>query len=135
MVVSIIIGSALTGFVQFLVGDVLLFSMCFLLNGVDFSNIFIVLKKGVKLGPYFALAQAKSAGEVTLYYGVFIHTLTNFLIMAGAAFCLVRGINCLRKLVEKTPDLVVSAKCSCLSVLPFDHSGQGFSLSVLHLAA
>lgn len=104
MAVGIIIGGAFTGVVKSIVGDILMPPLGLLLNGVDFSNLFIVLKEGAKPGPYVALAQAKSAGAVTLNYGVFINTFTGFLIMAVAVFFLVRLINRLRRLAEKPPE-------------------------------
>jgi large conductance mechanosensitive channel len=103
MAVGIIIGGAFTGIVKSLVGDILTPPLGLLLNGVDFSNLFIVLKNGATPGPYLALEQAQKAGAVTLNYGLFMNAFISFLIMAVAVFFLVRGINRLRKIAEKPP--------------------------------
>jgi large conductance mechanosensitive channel len=71
---------------------------------VDFSNLFIVLKPGLKAPePYASLAAAKTAGAVTLNLGVFINAVINFTIIACAVFILVKGINRLRRQQEAAP--------------------------------
>ena len=101
MAVGIIIGGAFGALVNSLVNDLLMPPLGLLLKGVDFSNLFIVLRDGAKAGPYLALAEAKKAGAVTLNYGLFVNALIGFLIMAFAVFLLVRSINRLRTLTEK----------------------------------
>ncbi|RXK82585.1 large-conductance mechanosensitive channel protein MscL [Chlorobaculum sp. 24CR] len=122
MAVGIIIGGAFTGIVKSLVGDVLMPPLGLLLNGVDFSNLFVVLKEGAAPGPYIALDQAQRAGAVTLNYGLFINASISFLILAIAVFFLVRGINRLRKIAEKPPALAAlpdTKECPfCFSAIP-----------------
>lgn len=97
MAVGIIIGGAFGTIVKSLVSDVLMPPIGLLLGGVDFSNLFIVLKSGSIAGPYSSIADANTAGAVTLNYGVFINTLISFLIVAFSVYLLVRGINSLRR--------------------------------------
>jgi large conductance mechanosensitive channel len=122
MAVGIIIGGAFGSLVNSLVNDLLMPPFGLLLKGVDFSNLFIILRDGTRPGPYLALAEAKSAGAVTLNYGLFINSLIGFLIMAFAVFLLVRSINRLRAMSEKpvTPAAVPQTKeCPyCLSPIP-----------------
>ncbi|ACF11360.1 large conductance mechanosensitive channel protein [Chlorobaculum parvum NCIB 8327] len=122
MAVGIIIGGAFTGIVKSLVGDVLTPPLGLLLNGVDFTNLFVVLKEGATPGPYLALEQAQSAGAVTLNYGLFINAFISFVIMAVAVFFLVRGINRLRKMTEKPPEPAAAPdtkECPfCFSAIP-----------------
>jgi large conductance mechanosensitive channel len=89
LAVGIIIGAAFTGIVNSLVNDLLMPPLGLLLGGVDFSDFFVVLK-----GTHAeTLAAAKTAGAVTLNYGVFINACIRFLIVAFAVFLLVRWIN------------------------------------------
>lgn len=98
MAVGIIIGGAFGTIVKSLVDDVLMPPIGLLLGGVDFSNFFIVLKQGAKAaGPYVALADAKTAGAVTINYGLFLNAIISFLIVAFAVFMLVHSINRMRR--------------------------------------
>src|SRR5512136_1197866 len=92
MAIGIIIGAAFGTIVGSLVNDIIMPPIGLLLGNVDFSNLFIVLKDGVKeAGPYASVASAKAAGAVTWNYGLFINTIISFLIVAFAVFMLVRG--------------------------------------------
>ena len=57
MAVGIIIGGAFGTIVTSMVKDVLMPPIGMMLGGVDFSNLFAVLKEGVTPGPYGALAE------------------------------------------------------------------------------
>src|SRR6185295_13992847 len=81
MAVGIIIGGAFGTIVKSLVDDVLMPPIGMLLGGVDFSNVFVTLKDGVTLaGPYHALPDAKTAGAITINYGIFLNAVISFLI-------------------------------------------------------
>ena len=68
------------------------------LGGVDFTNMFAVLRDGAKAAPpYASLADAKAAGAVTLNYGVFANSIVSFLIVAFAVFMVVKGANSLKQ--------------------------------------
>ncbi|MFZ0932313.1 MAG: large conductance mechanosensitive channel protein MscL [Syntrophobacteraceae bacterium] len=84
MATGIIIGGAFGTIVKSLVDDVIMPPVGLLLGGVDFSNLFIVLKNGTTPGPYAALANAKTAGAVTISYGLFFNSVVSFLIVAFA---------------------------------------------------
>ena len=74
MAVGIVIGAAFGTIVKSLVSDVLMPPIGLLLGGIDFSNFFILLKEGAAAAaPYAALADAQTAGAVTINYGVFIN--------------------------------------------------------------
>jgi len=119
MAVGIIIGAAFGTIVNSLVQDVIMPPIGLLLGNVDFSNIFIVLKEGKVAGPYISMAAAKSAGAVTINFGVFINTIISFLIVVFSVFLLVRTINQLRR-QEETPSPVPTTKeCMyCFSSIP-----------------
>ncbi|HTQ29700.1 MAG TPA: large conductance mechanosensitive channel protein MscL [Opitutaceae bacterium] len=104
LAVGVIIGGSFGTIVSSLVNDVVMPPIGLLVGGVDFSNLFVVLKEGAKApAPYASLAAAKAAGAVTLNLGVFINTVINFLIVALAVFILVKGINRLRRHQEAAP--------------------------------
>ena len=104
MAVGIIIGGAFGVIAKTLVSDVLMPPIGLLLGGVDFSNIFTVLRAGAEAaGPYATLAEAQAAGAVTVNWGVFLNTVINFLIVAFAVFVVVRGINRLQTKEEEKP--------------------------------
>ncbi len=89
LAVGVVIGAAFTAIVNSLVKDIITPPIGLALGGIDFSNLFIVLK-----GNHAATLQAaQSAGAVTLNYGVFINTIINFLIIAFALFLVVRQLN------------------------------------------
>ena len=102
MAVGIVIGAAFGSIVKSLVDNVIMPPIGLLLGGVDFSNLFLVLKEGTKqAGPYETLTQATSAGAVTLSYGVFVNTIISFIIIAFSVFLLVKVINKAKNSVVK----------------------------------
>jgi large conductance mechanosensitive channel len=104
MAVGIIIGAAFGTIVNSLVADVIMPPIGLALGGVDFSNLFIVLRDGAKAaGPYAALADAKAAGAVTLNYGVFVNTIVSFLIVAFAIFLLLKAANSVKQAEAAAP--------------------------------
>ena len=103
MAVGIIIGAAFGAIVSSLVADVIMPPLGLLLGGVDFSNMFMVLKEGAVAGPYLSLADAREAGAVTVNYGVFFNSVISFLIVGFSVFFLVRGFNRLKKQEEEKP--------------------------------
>jgi large conductance mechanosensitive channel len=106
LALGVIIGGAFGGIITSLVNDVVMPPVGLLVGNVDFGNLFVVLKEGVKEhGPYASLAAAKTAGAVTLNLGVFLNTVINFFIVACAMFIVVKFINRLRRQRAAPPDL------------------------------
>jgi len=104
MAVGIIIGAAFGTIVKSLVADVIMPPVGLALGGVDFENLFVVLKQGAEaMGPYASLADAKAAGAVTINYGVFFNNVLSFLIVAFAMFLVVKGMNSMKKKEEAAP--------------------------------
>lgn len=110
MAVGIIIGSAFGAIIKSLVEDVIMPPIGLLLGGVDFTNVFIILKEGTAPKPYASLAAAQEVGAVTVNLGVFLNTIFSFLIVALAIFWLVRALKKLRKGSDEAPPLEVTAK-------------------------
>ena len=99
LAVGIIIGAAFTTVVNSLVKDIIMPPIGYIMNGIDFSNFFIVLRGD----DYPSLKAAQDAGAVTINYGVFINAIINFLIVAFAVFILVKQVNRFRKQEAETP--------------------------------
>lgn len=97
MAVGIIIGGAFGTIVKSLVDNVLMPPIGLLLGGMDFSDFFLLLKEGAKPGPYNTLAEAQTAGAVSLNFGLFLNAVISFIIVAFALFMLIKGMNRLRR--------------------------------------
>ncbi len=120
MAVGIIVGASFGTIVSSLVADVLMPPIGLLLGRVDFSNLFFVLKEGVTVpGPYNSVAAAKTAGAITINYGLFLNQIISFIIVAFAVFILVYNINKLRKQPAAGPAVPTTKECPfCASTIP-----------------
>src|SRR5438132_299516 len=92
LAVGIILGAAFTTIVNSLVNDLIMPPLGLLIGGIDFSNFFVTLKGG----SFPTLDAAKTAGAVTINYGLFINAVIRFVIVAFAIFILVKQINRIR---------------------------------------
>ena len=123
MAVGIIIGGAFGLIIKVLVSDVIMPPIGILMVGVDFSDLFFILKEGATAGPYASLAAAKEAGAVTINYGVFTNTVLSFLIVAFAVFLLIRAINRLKNEEEALEEEPTTKDCSfCCTSIPIKAS-------------
>jgi large conductance mechanosensitive channel len=119
MAVGIIIGAAFGTIVNSLVQDVIMPPIGLLLGNVDFSNIFIVLKEGKVAGPYASVAAAKSAGAISINFGMFVNTIISFILVAFAVFLLIKTINRLRRQEKAPPSAPTTKDCIyCFSKIP-----------------
>ena len=118
MAIGIIIGAAFSPIVKSLVDDIIMPPIGLLLGGVDFSNLFMVVREGSPGAPYATLEAAKAASAVTLNYGAFINTIITFLIIAFAIFMMVKVINRWR---AEEPAEATTRECpQCLSTIPIN---------------
>jgi large conductance mechanosensitive channel len=116
LAVGVIIGAAFGAITKSLVDDVIMPPIGLLLGGIDFSNMFAVLREGTAPGPYATLAAAKEAGAVTLNYGLFISSVVTFLIVALAVYMLVKAVNRIHRPAEAP---VVTKDCpDCAMAIP-----------------
>ena len=99
LAVGIIIGAAFTAIVASLVKDIFNPVIGLLVGGIDFSNIFIVLK-GERLA---TLEATQKAGAPTLNLGLFINAVIQFTIVAFAVFWLVKVLSRLQRKEEAKP--------------------------------
>lgn len=91
LAVGIIIGAAFTAIVGSLVADLINPIIGLILGGVDFTNMYVVLKGTVPDGA--SLAAARDAGAAVFAYGSFITAVINFLIIAFVVFMLIKTMN------------------------------------------
>jgi len=114
LAVAVVIGAAFGAIVKSLVDDIIMPVVGLITGGIDFSNMFAVLKAGAKAAPpYASLADAKAAGAVTLNYGVFVNTIITFLIIAAAIFVVIRMLQRLqRPAAEATPTTKPCPQCT-----------------------
>jgi len=94
---GIVLGVAFGAVIKALVDGIIMPVVGLALGGVDFTNMFIVLKEGNPAAPYATLTAATDAGAVVLSYGVLINAIVTFLIVAFVIFLMVKGINRIRK--------------------------------------
>jgi large conductance mechanosensitive channel len=118
MAVGIIVGGAFGTIAKSLVSDILMPPIGLLLGGVDFSNWFAVLKPGKTPPPYNTVADAQSAGAVTINYGLFVNAIISFVIVAFAVFLVVKGVNSMRRRIEGPPPEPDTHECPfCVSTI------------------
>jgi large conductance mechanosensitive channel len=97
LAVGIIIGASFGTIVKSLVDDVIMPPIGLALGNVDFANLFVLLKPGLKApAPYATVADAQAAGAVTINYGNFVNNVVTFLIVAFVVFLIVRVANRLK---------------------------------------
>ncbi len=82
MAIGIIIGSAFTAIVNSLVQGIIMPALGLLTDGINFSDLKIVLKAATEAKP-----------ELAILYGSFLQNTLTFLIVAFTVFCLVKAIN------------------------------------------
>jgi large conductance mechanosensitive channel len=85
MAVGVIIGGAFGKIVSSVVSDVIMPPIGLLVGGVNFSDLAVVLHEAEGTKP-----------PVLLKYGVFLQTVFDFVIIAGAVFMMVRTLNRLK---------------------------------------
>lgn len=91
LAVGIIIGSSFTAIVNSLVGDIIMPFVGWIIGGIDFSNLKLVLVEA---------SEADEVKEVALRYGLFAQKTLEFLIIALVIFFVVKIINRLRRTIK-----------------------------------
>ena len=98
LAVGVIIGAAFQKIVDSLVNDLVMPVVGLATGGTDFTNMFTVLREGLKApGPYASLAEAKAAGATVIAYGSFVTQILQFLILAWVVFLMVKAVNRIRR--------------------------------------
>ena len=97
LAVGVVIGAAFGKIVASLVNDIIMPAIGFVVGGVDFGDLAIVLKEAT------VDAAGTEVPAVLLKYGAFIQTVVDFLIIAAAIFVAVKVINSLKRKEEAAP--------------------------------
>ncbi len=100
MAVGIIIGIAFGKIVNSLVNDIIMPPIGMLIGGVDFSDLYIILKKATE-----------TEEVVAIYYGAFINTLIDFTIIALSIFLVIKVVSILQRKKEKTQNTKKCFEC------------------------
>ncbi len=103
LAIGVVIGAAFGKIVDSLVKDIIMPPIGLMMGGVDFANMFAVLKPGTTAGPYATVEIAQKAGAVTWNYGLFINSILTFIIVAFAIFMLVKAYNAAKKAEPPAP--------------------------------
>lgn len=97
LAVGIAIGGAFATIAKSLVNDILLPPIGYVLGGVDFSDLFVVIGRG----EYPSLAAAQAAGAATVNFGLFLNNVIAFIAIAFGVFLFVKLLNRLRREEEE----------------------------------
>lgn len=103
LAIGLIIGAEFAKIVNSLVTDIIMPPVGLLIGGVDFKNLYFLLKDGSPAAPYPSLVDAQKAGAVTINIGAFATTLITFTIIAFVVFMIVKAANRLRGPVIAPP--------------------------------
>jgi large conductance mechanosensitive channel len=112
LAVGVIIGVAFGAIVSSLVSDIIMPVIGAITGGLDFSNYYLPLSTKVEEG--LAYADAKKQGAV-LGWGQFLTVVLNFLIIAGALFLAIKGMNKLQKEQPPAPTPEPNAEVKLLT--------------------
>ncbi len=82
LAVGVIIGGAFTAIVTSLVNDIVMPIIGLIIGGINFSGLKYVITPG-----------AADTAEAAIYYGNFLQSVVNFLLIAIVIFTVVKGIN------------------------------------------
>ena len=114
LAVGVIIGGAFGLIVSSLVADIIMPLISLILRGgVDFSNYFLPLSSTVTAT---SLEEARKQGPV-FAYGNFFTVVINFLILAYIIFLMVKGVNTMRKRLEKEKAAAPAAPAADVALL------------------
>ena len=96
MAVGIILGTAFNKVVNSVVADLLMPIMGFLIGGVNFKDLKIILKSGVPTA-------TPPVPDVAIGYGLFINSIIEFFIIAFSAFMIIKVMNMAIRKREAAP--------------------------------
>ena len=128
MATGVIIGTAFTKIVNSLVSEIITPLLSKLTGKVNYTDMFVVLGKG----NFSTLEEAKTAGAITLNYGVFISNVIDFLIIAFTMFIFLRYTFNKRSKVTDAPKSPTSKKCPyCITEIDIKASRCPHCTSIL----
>jgi large conductance mechanosensitive channel len=114
LAVAFIMGVAFSSVINSLVKDIVMPGVGVATGGVDFGNLFVVIKEGHPAGSYATLQAAQDAGAVTINYGLFVSSIITFLVVAAVLFFVVKAAS----KVTKPKDATTKDCPFCTSAIP-----------------
>jgi len=108
LAVGIVIGTAFNAIVKSLVGDIIM-PFIGLIGGKDIANWFWVMR-GTSVFDNATGTYVFSADAVVLYYGNFIQSIIDFLIIAFAVFVALKAITMFRKKLDEMKTTIAGEK-------------------------
>ena len=116
MAVGVVIGAAFGSIVKSIVDNLIMPPIGVLTGGVDFSELYVVLKAPSGGQKYATADELVKAGGVALRYGAVINTVISFFLIAIAVFVLVRILE--RAMRKQPPDPATRDCPECLMAIP-----------------
>lgn len=98
LAVAVVIGAAFNKVVSALVNDIVMPPIGYLLKGVNFKNLRVILQQA-EIDATGAVVKP----EVAITYGNFIQIIMEFIIIAFCIFLVVKGFNAMRKKEAEVP--------------------------------
>jgi large conductance mechanosensitive channel len=102
LAVGVIIGASFGKIVSSLVSDIIMPPVGFILGGVNFTNLKVILKGAT------TDATGKAIEAVSLNYGIFLQSVLDFLIIAFCIFIVVKMINKMKALSRKETETIAA---------------------------
>jgi large conductance mechanosensitive channel len=121
MAVGFIFGAAFATFVKSFVSNIIMPPLGMLLNGVNFSELFIALDGN----SYESVAKLEEAGAPAIKYGLFLNETISFLILGFIVFLAVKAYN---KMKEAEPEAEPTTKAckECAMEIPIAAKSCGY---------
>lgn len=102
MSIGLVIGASFNNIVNSFVKDILMPPIGLILGGMDFSNLFIVLKEGKEnIKTYASLQSALEDNAIVMSFGVFINSIVSFFITSLALFMIIKSFNKVKEKIIK----------------------------------
>jgi len=95
MAVGVVVGAAFKSIIDSLVNDIIMPVVGWLCGGLDFSSYALKLSETV--------AEDGSVIVNAIMYGKFVNNIISFLIISFCLFCVIKGINKMRRKKEEEP--------------------------------
>ena len=108
LAVGVVIGTAFNAIVKSLVSDIIM-PFVSLIVGKDITNWFWVMR-GTATFDNTVGAFVFSSDAVVLYYGNFIQSIVNFLIIALSVFIALKAITLFRQKLEEAKDSIITSE-------------------------
>ena len=142
LVIGFTVGAAFSSVAKSFVEDILMPPIGLVLGQADFSNMFIIIKKGTVPPPYHTAAAARAVGAITINYGVFLNNVISLFIVGLAVYVLIKFINSVNDQLEELPlvgkkkkveqEEPTVKKCPyCLTTIPYKATKCGACTSDL----